>query len=147
MIDATDRKILNLLAADSRQSMRELATKSGVSAATVMKRLHTLEKEKIISAYTVTLDLDKLGYDIPVIIDLRISKGKLFQVEKKIASHTNVTAVYDTTGSFDATIIASFKSRRSMDYFLKQIQAYDFVERTQTRLILNTIKDRRLHVD
>ncbi|RMF04981.1 Lrp/AsnC family transcriptional regulator, partial [Candidatus Woesearchaeota archaeon] len=59
----------------------------------------------------------------------------------KIAADPHVTAVYDNTGDFDATVIAKFKNRRGLDSFLKKIQTYDFVERTETRMILNTIKE------
>ena len=94
----------------------------------------------IIKKYTANIDYEKLGYDIPVIIELKITKGKLFEVEKKISKNPNVSFVYDTTGELDATLIARFKTRRAMDNFLKHIQAYDFIERTNTKLILNVIK-------
>ncbi|MBI2145115.1 Lrp/AsnC family transcriptional regulator [Candidatus Woesearchaeota archaeon] len=143
-IDETDNKILNALLADSRLSYRQLATKTGVSAATTMKRVKKLEKEKIITGYTALLDYEKLGYDIDAIINMKISKGKLFEVEGKIAHHPSVAAVYDVTGDFDSTIIAKFKNRRALDTFLKKIQTYDFVEGTNTILILNTIKDSQI---
>lgn len=73
-------------------------------------------------------------------IDVIIFKGKLFQVEKKIASHTSVAAVYDVTGHFDVMVIAYFRTRRGLDEFVKKIQVYDFVEKTETRIILDTIK-------
>ena len=68
-------------------------------------------------------------------------------VEKKIAVDSHVFAVYDITGDFDAVVLAKFKSRKSMDAFLKKIQTYDFVERTETNLILNTIKESRTIVE
>ena len=51
------------------------------------------------------------------------------------------------TGDFDAAILARFKNRRQMDSFLKKIQTYDFVERTNTRLILNAIKEKNVRVE
>ena len=79
-----------------------------------------------------------------MIVEIRIAKGKLFDVEHKIASNNNVVAVYDVTGSFDAIVIARFRTRREMDAFLKKIQQYDFVERTETKFILNTIKEKQV---
>ena len=109
-----------------------------------MNHLNRLEKEGIIKKYTAKLDYEKIGYDVEVMIDIRISKGKLFEVEKKISAHPNVFAVYDTTGSFDAVVLARFPSRRKMDSFLKKIQTYDFVERTETKLILRTMKEENI---
>jgi len=145
-IDELDKKLLNVLQEDARLSYRQIAKRVKVSVATVMHRVKKLEKSGIIKRYSALLDFDKLGYDVQVIIDIRVSEGKLFQVERKIATHPNVYAVYDNTGHFDATIIAKFKNRRSMDNFLKKIQSYEFVERTETKLILNTIKEEGIRV-
>jgi DNA-binding Lrp family transcriptional regulator len=140
-IDSKDEKILNVLLDDAKLSLRQLAKKVNLSVATVMNRVRRLESEGIIKKYTVALDYDKIGFDVPVLIDVRVAKGKLFQVEKKVAIHPNVVAVYDRTGTFDCTIVAKFKNRKSMDNFLKKIQTFDFVERTETQLVLHTIKE------
>ncbi|MBW3012468.1 Lrp/AsnC family transcriptional regulator [Candidatus Woesearchaeota archaeon] len=145
-IDDLDRKILNVMLDNSRQSLREIAKKTGVSVVTVLKRVNALEKEGVIKAYTTELNYEKLGYDVSVVIHLRIAKGKLFEVEKKIAIDPHVFAVYDVTGDFDALVIAKFKNRRAMDMFLKKVQSYPFVERTETDLILNEIKEKNIRV-
>ncbi len=145
-VDDGDRKLLNVLLSDSKSSLRKIAKKAGVSAATAMNRIRRLEKEGYIKKYSVFLDYELLGFDIDVLIDIKISKGKLFELEKKIAKSRNVFAVYDCTGEFDAVVLARFRNRRGMDAFLKKIQKYDFVERTNTRLILNTIKEENIFV-
>lgn len=141
-----DKKIINVLLEDSRQSYRQIAKKVKSSVATVMNHIKKLESEKVIKGYTADINYEKAGYDVSVIIDIRINKGKLIQVEKKISTHPNVSVVYDHTGTFDASLIARFKSTRAMDNFLKEIQSYDFVERTETRLILATLSEQRVKV-
>ena len=145
-IDELDKKILNLLIDDARLSYRKIAGKLRVSTATIMNRVNYLNNGYI-KKYSALTDNEKLGYDIEVIIELRISKGKLMEVEKKIAINPNVVAVYDITGDFDAVIIARFKNRRAMDYFIKKIQTYDFVERTFTKFVLHTIKEEPLKIE
>lgn len=146
-LDQTDKSILNVLAENSRLSLRQIAEKVKVSVATVMHRLDKLEKEEIIRNYTSKIDYEKIGYDIEVLIEIRISKGRLLDVERKIATHPSVFAIYDVTGVFDAVILARFKNRRQMDNFLKKIQTYEFVERTETKLILKTIKEENIIVE
>ena len=143
-LEQTDKKILNIIVDNSRLSLRQIAKKANVSVATVMHHIKKLEKEGIIEKYTTKLDYEKTGCDVEVIIEVRISKGKLFDVEKKIAMHPNVFAVYDITGAFDAIVLARFPTRRQMDNFLKKLQTYEFVERTETKLILNTIKEENI---
>ena len=136
-----DREIVNILVSNSRLSMRQIAKKANVSVATVMHHMHGLEKQNIIKKYTAQMDYEKIGYDVEVMIEIRVSSGKLFEVEKKISASPNVFGVYDVTGSFDVVVLARFTSRRQMDLFLKKIQTIPHVERTETKLILNTMKE------
>jgi DNA-binding Lrp family transcriptional regulator len=143
-IDTLDEKIINQLTENTKIPLRKLAQKCKVSFVTIMNRIRRLEKEGIIEKYIAKINYQKLGYDVHVLIDVRISKGKLLELEKKIATHPNVYLVYDTTGGFDATVIGLFKTTRAMDSCIKKIQTYDFVERTNTKLILNTIKEEQI---
>jgi len=143
-MDKKDISIINALSTDARMPLRELAKLTKVSAVTVMNRLRALEESGVIKHYSVSLDYEKLGYDIEVLIQVRISKGKLLELEEKISKNPHVVAVYDVTGNFDAAIIARFSNRRNMDTFLKKIQTFDFVERTNTALILRTIKEENI---
>ena len=142
-----DRKLLNLLVSNSRLSSKDLAKETDVSIVTVLKRVKALEQAGLIKRCTADLDYEKLGYDVSVLIKMRIAKGKLFEVEGKIANDSHVFAVYDITGDFDAVVLAKFKSRKMMDIFLKKIQTFDFVERTETSLILNTIKESNIPIE
>jgi len=142
--DQLNKQILNILLENSKLSYRQIAKKLGVSAATIMNRVKLLEEGNIIKNYTISIDYEKVGFDIEAIIEIRISKGKLIEVERKIATNPNVFAVYDVTGDFDAIILARFENRRKMDAFLKKIQTYDFVERIFTKVILNTLKEQQI---
>lgn len=142
--DKLDLEILGTIVKDAKLSFRKIAKKTGVSVATAMNRINRLEKEGIVKQYSAIFDFEKLGYDFQAIVDINVSKGMLFQVEKKIATHPNVAAVYDVTGHFDVMVIAYFKNRRTLDAFLKKIQGYDFVEKTETRIILNKIKEQQI---
>ena len=143
-LSKTDVSIIRVLQKNSRLSLRKIASKVSVSVATVMNRLNRLEADGIVKKYSVYLDYEKLGFDLEALIEIRVSKGRLIEVERKIASHPNVFAVYDITGDFDVVVLAKFRNRRALDVFVKKIQTYEFVERTETKIILNTIKEEQL---
>ena len=145
-IDKTDEQIINEFISNAKIPLRQLASKLKVSFVTVMNRIKRLEKEGVIENYSSKINYEKLGLGVHVLIEIRILKGKLFELEKKIARNPNVYAVYDTTGEYDATVFAKFKSTRKMDDFLKKIQTFDFVEKTNTKLVLNTIKDGQIRL-
>ena len=145
-IDSLDRDILNALEEDARRSLRQIAKRVQASVTTVMNRLKRLEQTGVVTGYSARVNYDRLGYEFDALIDISVSKGKLLQVEQKIASHPNVYAVYDITGASDVTVMARFKTRKGLDDFLKKIQTYDFVEDTHTHLVLRTIKDHKMLV-
>jgi DNA-binding Lrp family transcriptional regulator len=140
-MDKKDTMIINHLLKNGRDSYREIAKELDLAPATVMKRVKELEKNGVIKGYSVDLDYDKIGFDIHVIVDVRVAKGKLQLIESKISRHNSVQMVFDNTGSFDATVIARFNNRSRLDRFIKKLQTYDVVERTETKLILNTMKN------
>jgi Lrp/AsnC family transcriptional regulator for asnA, asnC and gidA len=145
-IDKIDEKIINEMIENAKSSLREIATKTKTSFVTVMNRIKRLEKEGVIEKYTAKINYRELGYGVNVLIEVRIAKGKLFELEKKIASSQNVYAVYDTTGEYDATILAKFKNTKQLDEFVKKLQTFEFIERTNTKLMLNIIKEAQIKI-
>jgi len=140
-IDDIDRKIIREILIDSRSSYRQIARKINVSPGTILTRTKRLESNGIIKYYSAILNHEKLGYDLSALIELTISKGKLIDVENEIARSANVLGVYDVTGTTDAILLAKFKTRRELNTFVKRLLSMEYVERTNTRVILNTIKE------
>jgi DNA-binding Lrp family transcriptional regulator len=60
-VDITDLKILRMLRDDSRESMGSMATKLGISKATVSRRISKMESDDLISGYTVVTNTSRLG--------------------------------------------------------------------------------------
>ena len=100
-----------------------------------------MEKEGIIKGYAALLDHEKLGYELTVVSDITVSKGRLLEVETEIARLPNVCCVYDVTGLVDAIVIAKFKSREELSKFTKRLLALPYVERTNTHVVLTTVKE------
>jgi DNA-binding Lrp family transcriptional regulator len=140
-MDETDVKIMKRLLRDARMSYRRMAEEIGVSPPTVLARVAKLEKEGIIKSYSAMLDHEKLGYDLTAVIDITATKGKIVDIEKQIAKFPNVCAVYDITGLTDMTIIAKFKNRAELSNFVKKDLSLPYVERTNTHVVLITVKE------
>lgn len=121
--------------------MREIAKISGVSTQTVLTRMKRMEKEGVVRGYTAVLDHEKLGYQLTALIEITVSKGRLLEMENEIARMPNAVSVYDVTGLTDAFVIAKFKSREDLSAFAKRILALPFVERSNSHLVLTTIKE------
>ena len=140
-LDETDVKILKALTADARLSSRQIAKQCGISIGTVLSRIRKLEEQGVIKGYMAWLDQEKLGYELTVVTELTVSKGRLLEMENEIARLSNVCCVYDLTGMADAVIIAKFKNREELSKFTKRLLALPYVERTNTHVVLTTIKE------
>jgi DNA-binding Lrp family transcriptional regulator len=140
-LDETDVKLLKALTEDARLSSRQIAKQCKISIGTVLSRIKKMEEDGIIKGYTTLLDQEKLGYELTVMTEITVSKGRLLEMENEIARIPNVCSVYDLTGLSDAAIIAKFKSREELSKFTKRLLSLPFVERTNTHVVLTTIKE------
>ena len=140
-LDDIDKEILKILSEDGRRSHRSIAEDLKISPITVKRHIDELEENKIIKNYSITINYEKLGYDFIALIELTISKGEMIKVEKQIGNEPNVFAVYDITGTYDAVILARFKTRQELNELVKKINSYEYIVRTNTHLVLNIVKE------
>ena len=142
-MDKLDRNIILSLNTNGRKSFRHIAKELKVSLSTISNRIKRLEKEGIIERYIPVINKEKIGYDLTAVINIKLTHGKLIEVQEKISKNNHVSAVYDITGEWDSLIVAHFKDRRDLNSFIKKILSMDFVERSNTQLVLNIVKDEK----
>ena len=142
MLDEIDKKIIRVLEDDARTSLRKISELVKVSLGTVSNRVKKMEKNGVIKGYSVILDPDQIGWELNVVIGLRIQKGRLIEIQEKIAKDSRVHGVYDVTGDFDSMVIARAKNRKDLDDLSKNVLSIDGVERSITHLVLNTVKEK-----
>jgi DNA-binding Lrp family transcriptional regulator len=140
-LNGVDEKILEALLEDARLSSRRIAKNVGVSVGTVLSRIKKMEEEGLIRGYSVLLDHEKLGYQLTVVTEITVSKGRLVEIENVIAKIPNVCGVYDVTGLTDAVVIAKFRTREDLGHFTKRLLALPYLERTNTHVVLTTVKE------
>jgi len=142
LLDEIDKKIIKVLQDDARTSLRKISELVKVSLGTVSNRVKKIEKNGVIKGYSVILDPDQIGWELNVVIGLRIQKGRLIEIQEKIAKDSRVHGVYDVTGDFDSMVIARAKNRKDLDDLSKNVLSIDGVERSITHLVLNTVKEK-----
>ena len=130
-----------MLERDARTSLRRIAEEVDVSLGTVSNRVKKLEENGVIKDYRVILDSEKVGWNLNVVIGLRIQKGRLIEIQEKIARDNRVYGVYDVTGEFDSMVIARARDRSDLDDLSKNVLSMDGVVRSVTHLVLNTVKE------
>jgi len=143
MVDELETKIIRALNQNSRKSFREIAKEIGTSAPVVINKIKRMEEAGAIKGYIPVLDPEYFGYNLVAVVAMRISHGKLIEVQEKIAEDPHVFAIYDVTGEWDSIVIAHFKNRKELNKFIKNVLAQKYVDRTVTHIVLNVVKDER----
>ncbi len=140
-IDLLDIKILKILLLDARASAREIGLTLHVSPSTVTAHMEKLRASQILRGFAAVVDFQKLGYELTVVTEILVSKGKLLEMEREIAKVPGVCAVYDVTGEIDAIVISKCKDREELSRFTKGLLSMHFVERTNSHVVLTTVKE------
>jgi len=136
-----NRKILQTLMEDGRKSIREVAREIDVSPSTVSNHLEGLMEDGVIKRFKPAIDYEKLGLDLTAITKIQAKGSELSEIVDRLRDEANLTHVYEITGEFDILVIGKFDSRESMNREIKRMLNFSAVERADTSIVLNVVKE------
>jgi DNA-binding Lrp family transcriptional regulator len=139
-LDAVDREILRLLAADGRTDIAVLAAQSGVPASTVRRRLTALRAGGALY-FDVDVDYALLGKGNETMLWLTIAPADLVDAGALLAAHPEVAFAAATTGSANmfANIVCA-DATALFGYLTTSVAALPSVRSIETAPVLRTIK-------
>ena len=144
-IDAIDRKILNLIQRDGRQSHRALAEQVALSVSACAERVKKLEKTGLIAGYRALLNAKALGLDHVVFVEVTLnhSDQTVFQAfAKAVRELPEVQSCFMVAGGFDYLLKVRGRDIHEYRRFLGEVltQLPD-VRSTHTYVVMETLKD------
>jgi Lrp/AsnC family transcriptional regulator, leucine-responsive regulatory protein len=102
-LDATDHQIIDVLAADARQSASQVGRLVGLSPPAARRRINRLEQIGLIRGYTVVLDDRLAGDQIEAFIELRFAPGtQVAEVDTAVTDLPEVIESFTLAGDPDA---------------------------------------------
>ncbi|WP_232688759.1 AsnC family transcriptional regulator [Halobacterium zhouii] len=105
-LDETDRRILELLAADARRPYSDIADDVGLSAPAVSERVSKLRGSGIINRFTVDVDHSALRGGSQVLVTLSPTPGDEDAVRESVSAADAVEHVF-VTASGDVVCVAN----------------------------------------
>lgn len=138
--DELDRRIIDLLSASSQGSYRQIAKQLGIHPTTLIQRVKVLETKGVVNGYRAKIDYMRLGFDFMGIIQIYVDKNML-GVQEKITAIPQVIAVFDVTGECDSIAWVACRDREEFSNIVKSILMIDGVNKTNTSVVLNMMKD------
>jgi DNA-binding Lrp family transcriptional regulator len=144
ILKAVELKLISELMKNSRRSDRELARSIGVSQPTVTRLRARLEKEKVITEYTMIPDFQKLGFEILAITSLAMNKepdSKEF--EKALSTFQNILMFERGLGLRSSHMVVSLhEDYSSYTEFKRKLDENEFWKVTgSTSFLVNLKKD------
>jgi len=149
-LDEIDRKLLQLLQEDSKQSIAKLSKSLGIGISSVHARMKALKTSDIITRYSAVVDPVKVNRGtlafILVTVRYRVPgrKGVLSQREfcEAIAGHPLVQGVHVLSGEYDVLLKIRAENIGEMNNFIVDfLRELPEVDKTLTMFAMDTYLD------
>lgn len=139
-LDLLDAKIIGVLQRDGRMPNTEIARRLGVAEATVRKRIARLLRENVmqIGAWAEPL---KIGYTVYTHIEIQVKPPEINRVAEALVKFPEIHFLGITTGGFDITCAAIFRSSEHMyEFMTNRLCRVSGIVRTSTASIIRILK-------
>lgn len=144
-LDPIDRKILELLQANSNITNAQLAQEIGLSAAPTLERVKKLETAGVIRSYHAVVDPASVGLGVSTFVMATLkghNKENIAKFMSAIADIKEIVECHHVTGSADFILkIVSPDIPAYQNLMLEKVTNIEVVDNLQSMVILSTLKD------
>ena len=140
-LDATDRKLLELLSQNGRMTNAELAAATGIAPSTCLGRVRNLVQNKVITKFTAEIAPQALGLELQALISVTLRAGaraNLSEFSKQMQKHPQVIQVFFLGGAEDFIVhLAVRNSDEVREFVLEQLSNNASVANTRTNIVFD----------
>ena len=135
---------MQALLEDGRLSYSELGRRCGISRQVAFERLKKLSEEGVAKRFSVCLNAEKLGFSFRAYVLLIAKPEEKLRTElaEFLKTSKNVRKIQLLFGRFDFFLEVLFRDKEEMTEFVGVMQSFGAVERTETFIVYQTIKDK-----
>lgn len=138
-MDDLDRRLIARLRHDARAPVADLAKALGVARGTVTNRMARLERDGVITGYTVRLRPDSAPDDIVAWTSLAV-EGNQHRVIRALLGEPGVAALHDTNGRWDLLAELRVASLADLSTVLERIRGIEGISASETSVHLQTLR-------
>lgn len=140
-LDAADRRIIELLTADGRMSINELAAQIHVARATAYSRVERLQESGVITGFAATVDPAKLGYAVAALVLVNVDQSKWRDIREAVADLPGLEYLAFTSGGFDLVLLVRLPDISDLrDVVLGRLHDIPGIRTTQTIFVLDEVR-------
>ena len=143
ILDAKDRKILDLVQRDGSLAQADIAKRVGLSTAAVNERLRKLQHAGVIRRWTALVDPTSVGATLTAFVEVFIEHPR-FEAAfiEKTLKLDEVLECHHITGEFSLLLKVRTRDMEALkELLLRQLNAHEGVRQTRTVMVLSTDKE------
>ena len=144
-LDTTDKKLLQFLQEDSKQTTKELSLKLNLSVTAVYERIKKLEREEIISKYVVLLNRNKIQKGFVVFCHLKLmqhTKEFISQFEKEVVQLNEVLECFHVSGDYDYILkICVENMEEYREFMVTKLTTLQHIGSTHSTFMIGEVKN------
>lgn len=141
-MDNMDYKILKCLKSNARYKASDISKEIHLSISAVIERIHKMEKNNVITNYTIIVDQKKLDNDVSALMEISLEHPKYYDsFTEVIELNPNIVSFYYLTGDYDFMLKIICQSSDHLEKIHRQIKSLEGVSATKTHFILKNIKN------
>ncbi len=135
-LDDLNRKILQCLQENARQSNTDISKKVGISSPAVSERIKKMEDLGVIEGYYAKVSHLETGYQLRAIITLRAFMGRLKPFIARVDTFKEVINCYRITGNENIIMEVVLNNQQHLETFIDQLITFG---ETKTHIILSNV--------
>lgn len=142
--DDIDKKLLEFLQNDSKQTNKELSNKLNLSVTAVYERIKKLEKEGFINKYVALVNKNMVEKPFVAFCHIKLiqhSQEFVIKFEKEVKDLSEVLECYHISGDYDYLLkilvkdIAEFR-----EFLVKKLTSISHIGSTHSMFVINEVK-------
>jgi Lrp/AsnC family leucine-responsive transcriptional regulator len=148
ILDFTDKKLLNLLQHDSKQTTKQLSLQLNLSLTAVYERIKKLEKGNVIQKYVAIVNKNKIEKSFLVFCHIKLiqhSKEYVTTFEREVLKLEEVSECFHVSGAYDYILKVYVKDMDEYrEFMVKKLTAIKYIGSTQSTFAIEEVKNTTL---
>ena len=145
MLDTIDKKLINLLQQDSKQTTKKLSLQLNLSVTAVYERVKKLENQKVIEKYVAIINKNKIEKSFLVFCHIKLiqhSKEYLNTFEYEVLKLEEVSECFHVSGDYDYILKIYVKDMDAYrNFVVTKLTAIKHIGSTHSTFAIEQVKN------
>ncbi|MEO9571271.1 MAG: Lrp/AsnC family transcriptional regulator [Polaribacter sp.] len=144
-LDSIDKKLINLLQKDSKQTTKQLSIQLNLSVTAVYERIKKLEKQEIIKKYVALINKNKIEKSFLVFCHIKLIKHSREYVttfEREVLKLEEITECFHVSGDYDYILKIYVKDMDAYrNFMVTKLTTIAYIGSTHSTFAIEEVKN------